>query len=112
MLYIPKTLGEVSDQLSLMVLTAPDFLDPVFPWQNRDTVFRQLSEGLDNVKRKLGETGFERLKEAMLQARQLCDSGEGDAARDVLAHMKEYIRLGKYKTDEEVVDESRFEPRL
>lgn len=52
--HIPETVGELIDQLSLMMLTSPLFEDPTgfFEGRNIDTEFDALSKGLNNVKEK------------------------------------------------------------
>ena|ERR1700684_822708 len=62
-LYIPQGVSEVIDQLSMMMLKSPTFVDRTgyFPWQNVDTVFHQLNEGLRLVRGKLGEERYNKL---------------------------------------------------
>lgn len=52
--YIPKTPGELVDQLGSMMLGAPKFEH--FAWAtNADTEFQSLNGGLEMIRRKLGE---------------------------------------------------------
>lgn len=56
--YIPKTIGELHDQLGFMFLKSPTFHDPFFPGRNLDTAFLQLNEGLHNIKSKIGKNRY------------------------------------------------------
>jgi hypothetical protein len=64
-LYVPEGVGEIIDLLALVVLSSPTFVDKTgyFPYQNIDTVFYQLNEGLRLIRRKLGEERFLKLIE-------------------------------------------------
>lgn len=61
--YIPKTIGEIMDNLGSMMLTAPTFKDKggYFPQQNIDTEFFALNEGFKMIRKKVGEDGYEAL---------------------------------------------------
>lgn len=62
-LYIPKTRGEVVDQLGSMMLSAPKFKSRL-PWhfeENIDTNFFELNEGLKAVRRQVGEETYAQL---------------------------------------------------
>jgi hypothetical protein len=58
--YIPQTTGEVYDLLGSMMLSSPKFIDKTgyFPDRNIDTEFFALKEGLNNVRKKLGEERY------------------------------------------------------
>jgi hypothetical protein len=62
-MYIPRDLGEILDQLSHMLLGAPQFLDKTgyFPYRNLDYDFQQLSGGLSNIRQTLGEERYQEL---------------------------------------------------
>jgi hypothetical protein len=64
-LYIPQGVSEIIDQLSMMMLKSPTFVDKTgyFPWQSVDTVFHQLNEGLRLIQGKLGEERYSKLTE-------------------------------------------------
>jgi hypothetical protein len=49
----------------MMMLASPTFVDKTgyFPWQNVDTVFHQLNEGLRLIRGKLGEERYLKLME-------------------------------------------------
>jgi hypothetical protein len=63
--YIPDGVSEIVDQLCMMMLKSPRFIDKTgyFPDQNIDAVFFQLNEGLRRIERKLGEDLYLKLKE-------------------------------------------------
>jgi hypothetical protein len=56
--YIPKTADELVDLLSLIFAKSPIFTDTFFVHRTIDTVFSQLSEGLQNVRPKIGEERY------------------------------------------------------
>jgi hypothetical protein len=109
--FVPKTLGQLYDLLSAMSISGPDLRSLMFPEQNIESCFSQVLDGLDQVSNKLGPVGYERLRVAAETAQSLYKSNGYREGVNLLQHMAEYIRLAKYKTDEPVVDESRFEPR-
>ena len=106
---IPKTVGELYDLLGYMVLSGPELKSRFVPEQNIETIFSDLDVGLINVRRVLGDTALQKLSDASREAKLLYESGRHVEGNDLLQHMGEYIRLRKYKTDEPVVDEGRFE---
>jgi hypothetical protein len=83
----------------------------MFPEQNIQSRFEQLRGGLAAVESKLGEAGYRRLSEVADEAQSLYETDRYREGVNLIQHMAEYIRLRKYKTDEPVVDESRFEPQ-
>jgi hypothetical protein len=109
MSYVITSLGQLSDQLAVMILSGDTFEDPAFPGQNLESVFQDLLNGIENLKEKIGDAAAHRLAEAAIEARALYERAQGETANNILQHMREYIRLKKFNTDEEVVDESRFE---
>jgi hypothetical protein len=62
-LYIPQGVSEIMDQLGMMTVMSPKFIDKTgyFPYQNVDTVFHQLNEGLRLIQGKLGEERYRKL---------------------------------------------------
>jgi hypothetical protein len=89
-MYIPSDLGEVLDHLSHMLLSAPKFLDKTgyFPFENLEYVFRQLSEGLSNVREILGEERYLKLTEMSDQMRALFEADPDDKTGDTLKGCK------------------------
>jgi hypothetical protein len=64
-LYIPEGVSEVMDQLGMMMLSSPTFIDKTgyFPYQNIEVVFLQLNEGLRLIRGKLGDERYLKLLE-------------------------------------------------
>ena len=101
--YIPKTPGEVMDQLAMMMLKSPTFLDKTgfFPRRNIDSVFVQLNEGLENIRGKMGEARYQELVELSHKMRSLFEAdpetktGETIAAREIIVTMREMIQNRK-----------------
>jgi hypothetical protein len=63
--YVPENVGEIMELLEMMLFKSPKFVDETgyFPHANIDTVFRELNEGLQVVRGKLGEERYLRLSE-------------------------------------------------
>lgn len=61
--YIPKTIGELMDQLGSMMLSSPKFEDTsgYLRGMNIDTEFFALNEGLAVVRKSLGEERYQAL---------------------------------------------------
>ena len=83
-LYIPQGVSEVIDQLSMMMLKSPTFVDRTgyFPWQNVDTVFHQLNEGLRLVRGKLGEERYNKLVDMSDRMRVYFEADPADRTDD------------------------------
>lgn len=58
--YVPKSLGELLDYLTLFLNGVPGFIDKsgVFEDENVDTCFARFYEGLEFVRKKLGEERY------------------------------------------------------
>jgi hypothetical protein len=108
---VPKRLGELYDLLGYMVLSGPELKSTFVPEQGVESMFADLDAGLLNLRRVLGEGGFSRLVDASAEAKALYMSRNHMAGNRIIQHMGEYIRLKKFKTQEPVVDEARFEPQ-
>ena len=68
--YVPKTIDQVLDQLAFVSSKSPTFADPFFRDRNGDSVFTQLSAGLLNIRKKVGEERYKALTELSLQVRE------------------------------------------
>jgi len=84
--YIPKDISEIIDLLSMMMLSAPTFVDKTgyFPRRNIDTVFFELHEGLRLIRKKLGEELYLKLAEMSDKMRAYFDSDPEDKTGDTL----------------------------
>ncbi len=99
-MYVPRDVGEVLDHLDTMLLGAPKFVDKTgyFPFQNLDYVFRQLAEGLSNVRRTLGEERYHQLMGMSGQIRALFEAdpenktGETRKGRDIIYEMEDIVK--------------------
>jgi hypothetical protein len=62
-LYVPEGVSEIIDQLGMMVLRSPTFVDNTgrFPYRNIDVVFLQLNEALRRIRGKLGDERYLKL---------------------------------------------------
>ncbi len=98
--YIPSSLSEVYDLIALMILSAPTFVDRsgYFPEQDVHTLFSMLTQGFEEVRRKLGEERFDKLNDLATRAKALFaggvddSSGKADQARDLLFEIEEIIQ--------------------
>jgi hypothetical protein len=70
-LYIPQGIGETIDQLGMMVLRSPTFVDNTgyLPYRNIDVIFLQLNEALRRIRNKLGAEPYLRLLDMSDQMR-------------------------------------------
>jgi len=89
-MYIPGDVGEVLDHLSHMLLGAPKFLDKTgyLPFENLDFVFRQLSQGLANIRIAIGENRYHKLMLMSDQIRALFQADPDDKTGDTLKGCK------------------------
>ena len=74
--YIPQNVGELMDHTGSMMLGAPLFKDRAgyFPKKNIETEFFALNEGLQVIRRKLGEERYTMLRAMSDQMRVLFES--------------------------------------
>lgn len=76
--YIPQTLGEVFELLSVVLLSSPKFLDHRFPAQTLESVFFALNSGLGRFKGRLGEERYRRAVELSGRIQQHFEADPGD----------------------------------
>jgi len=89
-LYIPGSVSELLDHLAYMMLNSPTFKDGTgyLPWQNIDTVFAALNEGLLVIRKKLGEERYATLRTMSDRMRTLFESDPDDTNGDARAGRK------------------------
>jgi hypothetical protein len=97
--YVPQTPGELLDLLGMMMLSSPTFVDKTgyFPWQNIDTVFQSLNDGLQDNRSQLGEERFKSLLKMSDQMRAYfeadpADTGVSLKGREVILDMMDLIK--------------------
>ena len=98
--YLPASLSEMYDLLALMVLGAPTFVDRAgyFPKQDIHTLFTMLTQGFEQVRKKLGEERYAKLNELATQAKALFaddpdnNNGKTDQGRDLLFEIEDIIQ--------------------
>lgn len=98
--YIPKTRFEIQDFLGRMMLGAPTFVDKTgyFESRNIDTEFFALNEGLNAVRKQLGEEAYQQLAELSAQMRALFEAdpenktGETKRGRQCIREMEDILR--------------------
>ena len=99
-MYVPRDIGEVLDHLDHMLLHAPKFIDKTgyFPFQNLDYVFRQLAEGLSNIRPTLGDKRYHELTRMSDRMRALFEAdpenktGETRKGRDIIYEMEDIVK--------------------
>lgn len=99
-LYIPKTIGEIMDQIGSMTLSAPTFKDKTgyFPDQTIDTEFLTLNEGLKLLQKRAGEERYQALVKLSGQARAYFEADpedkteDGIKGRDCFLEMEEILK--------------------
>ena len=102
-IYVPKDVGELLDHLSHMLLGAPQFQDKTgyFPFENLEYVFRQLHEGLTNVRPALGEKRYQELTAMSERMRALFEAGPEDKTGETAAGCKIILEM------EDIVKQAR-----
>jgi hypothetical protein len=99
-LYIPQGVSEIMDQLGMMMLMSPTFVDNTgyFPYRDVDTVFYQLNEGFRFIRGKLGEERYRKLVEmsdrmrAHFEADPENKTDDTLSGRDIILEMEELLK--------------------
>lgn len=88
--HIAQNIQELLELTSSMLLSAPKFLDRTgyFPYRNLDYVFRELHEGLNHNRRRLGEERYRDLMRMSDQMRALFEADPEDKTGDTLKGCK------------------------
>lgn len=97
--YVPATLSEIDDLLGSMILGAPTFKDRTgyFPNKNVDSEFLQLTDGLEVVRKKLGEDRYVKMIDIAARAKALFlddqedKNGKTDQGRDLLFELEDLL---------------------
>ncbi len=98
--YIPQEIGELRDLIGSFMLASPKFEDTsgYFPGQNIDTTFYALTEGLKNLRKKLGEDRYIALMDigARMRAHFEADpedqTGETMRGRELICEMQDILQ--------------------
>ena len=105
--YIPQSIGELLEKLADMILTAPTFRDKTgyFPGKNIDTSFLALNEGLEAVRKKLGEERYATLRALSDKMRPLFEAdpedktGDAQAGREIIYEMEDILKTAAKRRD-------------
>jgi hypothetical protein len=95
--YVPQTVGDVMDFLGMMILSSPTFEDDFFIGKNIGTVFPALNQGLENIRKKLGEERYQTLRTLSDQMRAHFEAdpedktGEAMAGRRIIREMEDVL---------------------
>jgi len=103
---IPRDVGELLEHLIWMLLKAPKFIDKTgrFPFQDVEYVFRELNEGLSNVRPTLGEERYHQLMGMSDRMRALFEAdpentmGETRKGRDIIHEMEDILRQARQES--------------
>lgn len=104
--YVPKTVGEVMDQLASMMLTSPTFKDlsGSFPERSIDKEFQALNKELKLIRPKVGDERFEQLvamsakMRAHFEADPNDETEDGLLGRDIIHEMRQLLRGARRKS--------------
>jgi tRNA 2-selenouridine synthase SelU len=85
--YVPQDVGELLAYLSHMMLASPTFKDETgyLPWENIDTTFFALNQGLLGIRKQLGEERYAALKAMSDRMRALFEADPEDKTDDTHA---------------------------
>jgi tRNA 2-selenouridine synthase SelU len=85
--YVPQGVGELVEYLSHMMLASPTFKDEsgYLRWENIDTIFFSLNEGLLVIRKKLGEERYAALRAMSDKMRALFEADPEDKTGDTHA---------------------------
>ncbi len=83
--YVPQGIGEIMDHLGMMMLSSPTFKDDYFTDQNIETVFAALNEGLELIRKELGEERYEALVALSDRMRAHFEADPEDKTKDAIA---------------------------
>jgi tRNA 2-selenouridine synthase SelU len=85
--YVPKGIGELLAYLSHMMLASPTFKDEsgYLSWENIDTTFFSLNQGLLVIRKKLGEERYATLRAMSDKMRALFEADPEDKTGDTHA---------------------------
>lgn len=94
--YVPQNAGELLGYLAHMMLASPTFKDKTgyLPRENIDTTFFSLNEGLQTIRKRLGEERYSALKVLSDKMRALFESdpedrtGDTQKGRDLIGEME------------------------
>jgi hypothetical protein len=87
---VPQNVGELRDLLSLMLLSAPKFLDDTgyLPFYNLDYIFQRLVAGLGHNRATLGEAHYHQMMEMSDRMRALFEADPEDKTGETLQGIK------------------------
>lgn len=97
--YIPQGKSEIMDKLAFMMLSSPTFIDETgyFPGRNVDTTFFALNEGLQLIRKRLGEEKYAALIDlsarmrAHFEADPEDETGEAIKGREIIHEMEDLL---------------------
>lgn len=113
-LYIPSRLGDVEQLIAPMIGDAPTMIDKAghFPFQSIESCFFQLTQGLINVRERLGEESYAAATSLAARAKDLF-TADADAITertrdgiDLLLEIKDLVDAArKYRFENDLPDE-------
>src|SRR5688572_19066103 len=82
--YVPRGVGEIMDQLAMMILSSPQFHDKtgLLPGTSIDTVFAELNGGIGLIRKKLGEENYAKLSDISARTRAHFEADPEDKTED------------------------------
>ena len=108
---IPKSLGELLDRMTVLLLQSPTFKDTTgyFPSQSIESEFHSFNEGLRRLRPQLGEPLFQRLVDmsdrmaALFKADPESKTGETREGKDMVYEMEALLSARMQEFPLEVV---------
>jgi hypothetical protein len=105
-MHVPQNIPELFELLSSMLLSAPKFTDKTgyLPFLNLEYVFRELCEGLNYNRPKLGKERYHELMQmsdrmrALFEADQEDKTGETWEGRRIILEMVDILKQARRKS--------------
>lgn len=107
--YVPQAVSELKDFRAYVDSVAPEFKDADVPSMCLNVAFNTTEESVNLLKSKLGTVAHARLLATVNDAKAWFAAGDDRARGYMTQLMEEYLRIGRFGTNEHVVDDSRFE---
>jgi len=99
-MYVPETIGELSDRFAWMASAAPRFEQIYNPDGDPGAAFASARQGLANVARKIGDTAFNYLNRRLDENWERLTTGEVKQLKLSLGEMSYILQSRRFRSAE------------